>query len=344
MVRCLYLLFALIALTSPVRLLAGQGTSANGVAPAAAPPPKTPAPHRPIENWEVLKDVKTGLDPMAPFEIQRDEQPDFVRSLVRLQWRVGDPIDLWIMRPKSTEKVPVVLYLYSYPAETDQFRDDAWCKRATAGGFAAVGFVSALTGQRFINRPMKEWFVSQLQESLGSSVHDVQLILNYLSTQSDLDVTRVGMFGMGSGGTIALLAAQADPRITTINVLDPWGDWPHWLRESPVVPEAQRPKYTTEEFLKSVAALDPVAYLPALAARNLRVQQTMTDPVTPKDVKEKFAASVSDPAQSVKYADARGLLAAWQDSGLSGWIKQHLRPSTTPERVAENKRVPASAQ
>jgi hypothetical protein len=70
----------------------------------------------------------------------------------------------------------------------------------------------------------------------------------------------------------------------------------------------------------------------------------MTDPVTPKDVKEKFAASVSDPAQSVKYADARGLLAAWQDSGLSGWIKQHLRPSTTPERVAENKRVPASAQ
>lgn len=338
MVRCFCLLFAVIAFTSPVRLLAGQG------APPTAPPKKASAPHRPVENWGVLKDIKTGLDPFPPFEIQRDEQPDFVRSLVRLQWRLNDPIDLWIMRPKSTEKAPVVLYLYSYPAETDQFRDDAWCKRATAGGFAAVGFVSALTGQRFINRPMKEWFVSQLQESLGSSVHDVQLILNYLSTQSDLDTTHVGMFGMGSGGTIALLAAQADPRISTINVLDPWGDWPRWLRESSVITDAQRPLYTTEEFLKAVATLDPVAYLPALASRNLRIQQTMTDQVTPKDVKEKFAASVPDPAQSVKYADARGLLAAWQDSGLSGWIKQHLRPNPAPDRVAENKPVPANAQ
>jgi hypothetical protein len=343
MVRCLCCLFAIIALTSPVQLRAGQ-SSLEKAAPAAAPPTKAPAPHHPIENWAILTDIKTGLDPIPPFEIQKDEQPDFVRSLVRLQWRVGDPIDLWIMRPKSADKVPVVLYLYSYPAETDQFRDDAWCKRATAGGFAAVGFVSALTGQRFINRPMKEWFVSQLQESLGSSVHDVQLILNYLSTQNDLDVSRVGMFGMGSGGTIALLAAQADSRITTINVLDPWGDWPHWLRESPVITDAQRPQYTSEEFLKSVAALDPLAYLPALAARNLRIQQTLTDQVTPKDVKEKFAASVSDPAQSIKYADARGLLTAWQDSGLSGWIKQHLRPGVTPERVAENKPAPAGAQ
>jgi pimeloyl-ACP methyl ester carboxylesterase len=344
MFRRLSLLLAVIVLASPVHVWAGQGSSDKGASPTAAPPTKAPAPHRPVENWGVLKDVKTGLNPMPPFEIQRDEQPDFVRSLVRLQWRVGDPIDLWIMRPKSTEKVPVVLYLYSYPSETDQFRDDAWCKRATAGGFAAVGFVSALTGQRFINRPMKEWFVSELQESLGSSVHDVQLILNYLSTQSDLDVTRVGMFGMGSGGTIALLAAQADPRISTINVLDPWGDWPRWLRESPVVPEAQRPKYTTDEFFQSLATLDPIAYLPALGSRSLRIQQTMTDQVTPKDVKEKFAAAVSDPTQSVKYADARGLLAAWQNFGLAGWIKQHLRPSTTTERVAENKPVLANAQ
>ena len=337
------LLFAIIALTSPVRLMAGQGSAGTSAAPTVAPTIPVAA-LREIENWSVLKDIKTGLDPYPPFEIQRDEQPDFVRSLVRLQWRANDPIDLWIMRPKSSARVPVVLYLYSYPAETDQFRDDAWCKRVTAGGFAAVGFVSALTGQRFINRPMKEWFVSQLQESLGSSVHDVQLILNYLSTQSDLDTTRVGMFGMGSGGTIALLAAQADRRITTINVLDPWGDWPRWLRQSPVITDAQRPQYTTDKFLKSVADLDPIAYLPALASRNLRIQQTMTDQVTPKDVKEEFATSVSDPAQSVKYPDARGLLSAWQDSGLSGWIKQHLHSNSTPHRVAESKPVPANAQ
>src|ERR1022692_4628664 len=75
------------------------------------------------------------------------------------------------------------------------------------------GFVSALTGQRYHDRPMKEWFVSELPEALGSSVHDVQMILNYLADRNDLDMTRVGMYGQGSGGTIAILAASADPRL-----------------------------------------------------------------------------------------------------------------------------------
>src|ERR1700734_1539970 len=136
---------------------------------------------------------------------------------------MGDPIDLYIIRPKGIAKAPLILYLYSYPSETDRFRNNEYCARLTKDGFAAIGFVSALTGQRYANRPMKEWFVSELQESLGSSVHDVQMILNYLSTRDDLDMSRVGMFGVGSGGTIAILAAAVDPRIKAIDVIDPWG-------------------------------------------------------------------------------------------------------------------------
>src|SRR5277367_1845153 len=66
------------------------------------------------ENWRVLDDLKTGLDPHAAVVVQSDEQPDFVRDLLRVQWRIVDPIDVWLIRPKVTGKVPVVLYLYSY--------------------------------------------------------------------------------------------------------------------------------------------------------------------------------------------------------------------------------------
>src|SRR6202043_3920280 len=135
------------------------------------------------------------------------------------------------------------------------------------------GFVSALTGQRYHFRPMKQWFISELTESLGSSIHDVQLVLNYLADRGDMDMNHVGMFGMGSGASIAILAAQADSRIKTLDLLDPWGDWPDWLRESPAVPDLERPKYTTEEFLKSVAPLDPVACLPNLRTWSIRLQQ-----------------------------------------------------------------------
>lgn len=284
-----------------------------------------PAGPKEIENWTALGDIRTGLRPGAPFEVQRDEETGFVRELVRLQWRAADPIDLWIMRPKIAGKVPVVLYLYGYPTEAVPFHDDGWGERATAEGFAAVGFVSALTGQRYQMRPMKQWFVSELPESIGSSVHDVQLILNYLTERGDMDVEHTGMIGMGSGASIAILAAQADPRIKALDLLDPWGDWPDWLRESPALPDEERSRYTTPEFLKSVAALDPVAYLPSLKLLRLRLQQTLTDPVTPKSAREKIATSVRDQRLLTRYANAELLMKAWQTDGLSGWIKEQLR-------------------
>lgn len=74
-------------------------------------------------------------------------------------------------------------------------------KRAvTREGFAAVGFVSALTGHRYHDRPMREWFISEPQECLAVSAHDVQMVLDYLGTRGDLNTDRVGMVAEGSGG------------------------------------------------------------------------------------------------------------------------------------------------
>jgi len=262
---------------------------------------------------------------MASALVQRDEQPDFVRELVRVQWRLSDPIDLWISRPKVAGKVPVVLYIYDYADTSGRFRDNGWAKRATADGFAAVGFAAALTPDRFANRPMKQWFVSELPESLGSTVHDVQLILNYLAERGDMEMDHVGMFGMGSGGTIAILSARADSRIKTVDVLDPWGDWPDWLKDSPVVPDAERSKYLTPEFLHSVASFDPVANLPYLGNLSVRLQQTLSEPFTPNAAKAKIADAVPHRATVVRYNNPQELLNAWKSNGLSGWIKQQMR-------------------
>jgi dienelactone hydrolase len=159
----------------------------------------------------VLKVDPAQLNPISDALLGSETKTDFVRELWRMQWRPGDAFDLYVIKPIGVARPPVVLYLYGFPSDTNRFRDDGWCKRATQGGFAAVGFVSALPGDRFAYRPLKQWFVSELQESLGSTVHDVHLILNYLSTRNDLQADRVGMFGEGSGGTIALLTAAVEP-------------------------------------------------------------------------------------------------------------------------------------
>jgi len=299
-------------------------------------------PAKPAENWGVLNDVKTGLQPPVAAVVQHDEQPDFVRELVRVQWRPADPIELWITRPKGAGKVPVVLYLYNYTDTNERFHDNGWCKRASADDFATVGFVSALTDYRFRNRPMKQWFVSELPESLGSSVHDVQLILNYLANRGDIDMEHVGMFGMGSGATIAILAAHADSRIKAVDLLDPWGDWPDWLKFSPAVPDNERPKYLSPEFLKSAAGLDPLDYLSSLKTPSFRLQQTLSDPVTPNIAKQRIGAAVPDPTRLVKYTNAEDLLKAWKVTGLSGWLKQQMR-SQTPKGNGDDRRAALSS-
>jgi hypothetical protein len=332
-VRGIHLLL-LILLALPARTSA-QNAAATSDEKTESKSGTKSAPTLEIENWGVLNDLKTGLQMPTIAEVEIDDQPQFVRQLIRVEWRMHDPVELWIARPKVNGKVPVILYLYSYDDTGDRFRDNGWCKRATADGFAAVGFVSALTDYRFRFRPLKQWFVSELAESLGTTVHDVQLILNYLAVRGDMDMDQVGMFGMGSGASIAILSAHADPRIKTLDLLDPWGDWPNWLKESPLIQDGDRPKYVTPEFLKSVAALDPIAFLPALKTQRLRLQQTLSEPVTPKIAKERLAASVPDPSQVVKYGNPGELLKSWETGGLSGWIKQQVRLQT-PKAVGDD--------
>ncbi len=307
------------------------------VSPSKAPAPQTGNINLPVskEKWGVLNDIKTGLDPRPAALFQTDERPEFVRDLFRLQWRADDPIDVWLVRPKIAgklpDKAPVILYLYDYTDTGERFRDNDWCQRATAGGYAAVGFVSALTDYRFRNRGLSKWFVSEMPEALGSTTHDVQLILNFLAQRGDMDMSRVGMFGMGSGGTIAVLAAQADTRISALDILDPWGDWPDWVRHSTLLSPEERPKYDSNEFLARISIFDPVAYLPTLRTPNIRLQQMLSEPVTPPMAKEQISAAPPFRATVVRYQSPQDLFKAWQIAGLSGWIKQQLRPQPVKE-------------
>jgi hypothetical protein len=277
-----------------------------------------------LEDWSSLSLANSELIPERPLLGEKDDNPQFTRELLQVKWRQGDPIDLYVIRPKGVAKPPAILYLYSYPSETEIFGSDTYCANVTKNGFAAIGFVSALTGHRYTNRPMKQWFVSELQEALGSSVHDVQMILNYLSTRGDLDMSRIGMFGVGSGATIAILAAAADPRVKTIDLIDPWGDWPDWMAKSSLIPETERPNYLKPEFLKKAAPLDPVEWLPQLKSQKVRLQQVLDDSVTPRVVQERIKAATPGTAQIVAFDTTKQFSSAMSGDKILQWVKDQL--------------------
>lgn len=277
------------------------------------------------EDWTTPALTTSNLKAVPPVVGYSNQYPGYTVELLRVQWRFGDPLDLYVVKPQGVSKPPVILYLYSYPADTDTFQNEAWQRAVTRDGFAAVGFVTALTGHRYHDRPMKEWFVSQLQECLAVSSHDVQMVLNYLATRGDLDTDRVGVLAEGSGAAIAILTSAVDPRIKVLDAVDPWGDWPAWMSSSPFVPEDERPNYVNEEYLNKVALLDPMNWLAKVQFKRIRLQQSLFETTTPAIAKDRLRAAVPAGATVVTYKTPQEYNAAVNHNRVMEWIHGELR-------------------
>ena len=327
---------------------ARAGTPGVEAIPGFDPVKRVPLYETIQEDWSSLAVGVSQLTPEPALEAQTDEGPGFTRTLVQLKWRPGDPLDVYVIMPKGVKNPPAVLYLYGYHDDTPRFRDDRWCTRVTSGGFAAVGFVSALSGHRFHDRPMRQWFVSELQESLGSTVHDVKFILDYLAQRGDIDMNRIGMFGQSSGGTIVLLSAAAYPRIKAVDALDPWGDWPGWLAESNIATEdPEHAAFTSPDFLRKVAPLDPVKWLPVLKTPRIRIQQVMENTATPEACKNAIKRAAPKRAHVERYEHASQFADAAGNGKLFEWIKTQLKtlPDAVPQkRTSVAQRVPPATK
>jgi hypothetical protein len=279
------------------------------------------------EDWSTPALKGSDFAPADPVTYETDTETSFIREITRVRWRPSDPIDLYVIRPTGARKVPVIIYLYSYPFDADRFWDKNFCEFLTRDGFAAIGLSTFLTGQRYHDRGMTEWFVSEMRESLASSAHDVQLILNYLGTRPDLnlDMDHVGVFGDGSGATIAILAASVDPRIKTLDLLDPWGDWPEWMAKSTLVPEKERAGFLKPEFLAGIAPFDAVKVLPELHTQKIRLREIMTVTVTPNEAKKMIEAAAPANVEIARYKNSEDFRKAALAQGFD-WIKQQLQP------------------
>lgn len=279
-----------------------------------------------------------------PQLLETAEKKEFTREFVAVQWRPGDRIYLYVVRPAKVQKPPVAIYIYGHPSDTDRFQDDGWCQRTTSGGYAAVGLVPALTGHRYHDRPMKQWFVSELQEALGKSAHDMQMVLNYLTERGDLDTGNVGVFGVGAGGTIAVMAAAVDSRIKAIDLLDPWGDWPVWMQKSDVIPEDERPVYVKPEFLKKVADFDPVKLLPTLKTPHIRLNQLNDDfPSTPAEAKRQMEAALPAAAEHHRFETSVAFFSEVASGGrVFDWLKLQIKATDSKVREATKEAPPSS--
>ena len=150
------------------------------------------------------------------------------------------------------------------------------------------------------------------------------------------------MFGTGSGATIAVLAAAADPRIKALDLLEPWGDWPDWLAKSSLIPENERPDYLKPEFLKKVAPLDPVHWLPQLKSQQIRLQNLGDDTITPKIAQERIEAAAPATVQVQRFENAQRFYGTASGGRILQWVKDQLQPAPQVQSTAQSSQTSPS--
>src|SRR5215468_3366829 len=165
-----------------------------------------------------------------------------------------------------------------------------------------------------------------MQESLASTVHDVQLILDYVATRQDLDAGRIAMFGSGSGGSVAILASAVDPRIKVVDLMGPWGDWPTWMAGTKIMLDDERAKFSKPEFLAKLVPLEPVSWLPKSKARAMRIQDIRGNKSMPDKAQENLEAVAPSFAIVNQYGNGRAFFANMTPAAyLFQWMKDELK-------------------
>ncbi len=267
---------------------------------------------------------KTKFALGEPELLDRKVTATFVREQWALTWRPLDRVVFYVVKPVGKTRPRVCLYIYTFPQGLDRWRNDEFCARVVGQGVAAVGMESALTGERYRFRPMKEYFISELAEALAKSTHDVSYLIDHLATRKDLDASKVGVFGTGSGGTIGLLAAAADPRVRAVDAINPWGAWPEWVKDTTTFPDSERAAYRKRAYLDRAAAFDPVRWLPRLKGRAVRMQFVKNDLSVPPAARARLVKAA--PAGSVveEYSDNLHHYQAVSGGRMFEWMAERL--------------------
>ena len=106
------------------------------------------------------------------------------------------------------------------------------------------------------------------------------------------------------------------------------------------MPETERADYVKPEFLKKVAVLEPVDWLPKIQAKKFRLDIDLFDTNTPTAAREKLRAAVRSGATVMLYKNMEEFRAAFQEGKNLQWIRHELQ--SLPESSAS--RNAASAQ
>ena len=204
--------------------------------------------------------TESNLEANARFTLQRIETAAAGNHL-----RTNRTLALDYYRPTGTNRTPVIVVLPiiggGYPLEK------IFCSYFARQGMAAV-LVRRDRLKRTIDR------LEEVDDILRQAAVDAQQAIDWVETRSELDASRIGVFGISMGGIRAAFLTPLDPRIRAAAIGLAGGDLPYIVTHStePGLTRRRRgymeknglPEPEFKKELQKVIHCDPLAVAPSV--------------------------------------------------------------------------------
>jgi dienelactone hydrolase len=201
-------------------------------------PDETPADAESWRSWQrpMQERVRTKLGvasettPLASRTLRRSEQENFVDERVVFFSDPGVSVPAVLLLPAGKQgvavPVPAIIFVNGEAKSADAAPERYWLPLVRAG-YAVLAIDPRGTGETSEGPVPREYrgFLTGTDASLfygairagtsipGMHVRDVLAARAFLESRAEIDPKRVGILGVGSGGTLATFAACLDPRI-----------------------------------------------------------------------------------------------------------------------------------
>lgn len=247
------------------------------------------------------------------FECQIDAMeeltPQVGRSLVRFpspmvtETAQNNTVHTELYLPKERklgEKAPAVIVLHILGGDFPLAR--TFCHVLADRGCVALFLKMPYYGERRPEGSSKRMVSHDPRETLTGftqAVLDIRRAADFLARRDDVDVERIGIFGISLGGITGGLAAGIEPRFQNVCLMLAGGDFGRVAWESK---ETQKSRdywiklgKSKEEFVEILKPIDPLTYAEELRGRRMLLLNAKEDEVIPPECTKVFWKAAGEP-------------------------------------------------
>ncbi len=227
----------------------------------------------------------------------------------------------FLVRPEvASEPLAAILYVHWYESEAHDSNRTQFLEEAVR--LAGRGAVSLLVETMWSDR---DWFMkrSQAEDYQASLEQVVELrqALDLLLAEPGVDPARCAYVGHDFGGMYGITMGAEDQRPNCYVVMAATPRYADWYLYYPRLEGAER-----EDFIRQMAALDPINHVAKLAPAPLFFQFADDDPHVPRERAEEFFAAAVEPKQLAWYAAGHALNQQAAEE-RQAWLAQQLQLS-----------------